>query len=217
MSRNTVFQKLLLAILLAACFGFAVLNCGQVQADAEDDFNDLLDKLYRDGAISSKNGEITAYNDYEDSWAQIGWYQWLTFQEADRFVFSANVAWASASQTPNNFESGCGINFNMGYGNSDHLMASVRMDGLVYFTGIKNGRYLSYGTYKYGPPSVKGNTDFTLVVDRDKATVYIDGQRLVRKADLPIMGDLVGLTTLSGTNKDFGTRCTWTDIFFYTW
>jgi len=217
MSRNSVFQKVLLAVFLAACFGIAVLNCGQVQADAETDFENLLDKLYRDGAISTTNGETTAYNDYEDSWAQIGWYQWVTFQEADRFVFSATVEWASASQTPNNFESGCGVNFNMGYGNSDHLLASIRMDGLVYFTGFKNGRSLSYGTYKYGPPSIKGSTDFTLVVDRDKATVYIDGQRLVRKADLPIMGDLVGLTTLSGTNKDFGTRCTWTDIFFYTW
>ena len=31
------------------------------------------------------------------------------------------------------------------------------------------------------------------------------------------MGDGVGLSTLSGTNKDFGTRCTWKDIFMYTW
>ena len=31
------------------------------------------------------------------------------------------------------------------------------------------------------------------------------------------MGDGVGLATLSGTNKDYGTRCTYSDIYFYTW
>ena len=186
-------------------------------SSAEDAFNDLLQQLYQDGAISSVNGKTTSYGDYEDSWAQIDYYQWITFEHADRFVFSANVEWASASNTPNFFDAGCGVVFNEGDGNVNHLLASIRMDGNVYFTGIRNYNYLSYGTYKYGSASTKGSADFTIVVDRDKATIYLDGRRIVRKADLPIMGNGVGLATLSGTNKDYGTRCTYSDIFFYTW
>ena len=107
--------------------------------------------------------------------------------------------------------------YNIGNGNSNHLLASIRMDGMIYFTGFRNSNHLSYGTYRYGKNSIKGSADFVVVVDNDKATVYIDGERVVRKADLPIMGDGVGLSTLSGTNKDFGTRCTWKDIFMYKW
>lgn len=98
-----------------------------------------------------------------------------------------------------------------------NLLASIRMDGLVYFTGYRNHQHLSYGTYRYGKASTKGSADFVLVVDNGKASVYLDGRRVVQKAELPVMGDGVGLCTLSGTNKDYGTRCTYKDIFFYSW
>ena len=91
------------------------------------------------------------------------------------------------------------------------------MDGLIYFTGLRNNYYLSYGTYRYGKASTKGSADFTLVVDGDKAIVYVDGERIVTKANFPMMGDSVGICTLSGTNKDYGTRCTWKDIYMYKW
>ena len=186
-------------------------------SEAEKAFDNTLESLRKEGRIPAAGGSSTYWGDYEDEWAQLGWYQWITFENSNHFVFSANVSWASASQTPNNFESGCGLIYNIGNGNSNHLMASIRMDGLVYFTGFRNNNYLSYGTYKYGKASTSGSADFVVVVDNDKATVYIDGQRIVQKAELPVMGNGVGLCTLSGTNKDFGTRCTWKDIYVYTW
>ena len=107
--------------------------------------------------------------------------------------------------------------FNSGNGNANHLLASIRMDGFVYIDCFRNYGELSYGKYGYGRPSTKGSAEFTLVVNEDRATVYLDGQRLVQKANLAIMGDGVAIATLSGTNKDFGTRCNYKDIFFYTW
>lgn len=222
MIRISGSHKILFAVLAAVCLitSFAMIRpvqADEIPAAAEKAFDSMLEKLNKDGVVSSTDGDSTYWGDYTDEWAQIGWYQWITFEHTNRFVFSANVSWDSASQTPNNFESGCGLMFNIGNGNSNHLLASIRMDGMIYFTGIRNSNYLSYGTYRYGKSSIKGSADYVVVVDNDKATVYIDGERVVRKADLPVMGDGVGLSTLSGTNKDFGTRCTWKDIFMYKW
>ena len=189
----------------------------KASSEAEEAFDKTLETLKIDGKIPSGNGIKTYWGDYEDEWAQIGWYQWTVFENLNRFVFSANVSWDSGSDKPNNFQSGCGLIFNSGSGNSNHLMASIRMDGLIYFTGMRGYNDLSYGTYSYGKPSIKGNADFVIVVDNDQATIYVDGQRIVQKANLPVMGDEIGLCTLSGTNKDFGTRCTWKDIYVYTW
>lgn len=214
MVRVSQLLKIFCFVLLAVC----ILGSGIVFADdAEDEFDKKLEKLSKEGVVSSMNGTKTSYGDYTDEWAQIGWYQWTHFEEAERFVLSAKVSWDSAYDKPNNFESGCGVIFNEGNGNSNHILMSIRMDGLIYFTGIRGGRYLSYGTYKYGRPSIKGSVDLTLVVTSDRATVYLNGERIVRKADLPMMGDGVGLCTLSGTNRDFGTRCKWEDIYFYEW
>ncbi len=219
MNRHSLFHKLLFALVAVMLFCLPVTEIGQADSDipekAKTDFNKMIDRLAKDGVISS-NGSWIYYGDYTDEWAQIGWYQWLNFEHAERFVFSANVTWNSAYDKPNTFDSGCGIIFNHS-GASNHVVSSIRMDGLIYFTGFRNDRYFSYGTYRYGKAMINGSADFVLVVNRDKATVYINGDRIVRKADLPVLGDNVGLVTFSGTNRDFGTRCKWKDIFFYTW
>ena len=215
MSRNSFFRKVLFVFLLLVFLCTAGFAFGQDE-EVENAFYAFLDELEEDGVIEP-DGHLTYYGDYEDEWAQINYYQWLTFAHTSRFVFSANIAWESASATPNNFISGCGVVFNSASGNANHLLASIRMDGFVYIDGIRNYSELSYGKYGYGRPSTKGSADFVLVVNEDKAAVYLDGQRLVQKANLAIMGDGVAIATLSGTNKDFGTRCNYKDIFFYTW
>lgn len=215
---KSVFPKLLLALLAVVFFCAPLVGGNKALADAaEDKFDAFIEKLTKEGTIRS-GGESTYWGDYTDEWAQIGWYQWTRFENAERFVLSANVSWQSAHDRPNNFESGCGIIFNdSGSGSANHILASLRMDGLIYFTGLRNNYYLSYGTYRYGKASTKGSADFTLVVDGDKAIVYVDGERIVTKANFPMMGDSVGICTLSGTNKDYGTRCTWKDIYMYKW
>ena len=219
MSRFLFIRKMLFAVLIVLFFCLPVTQISQAQSGipekASSDFDKTIEKLLKEGVISG-DGSTTYYGDYTDEWAQIGWYQWLDFENANRFVFSANVTWNSASDKPNNFESGCGVIFNNS-GGENHLIASIRMDGFVYFNGYRSNRYLSYGNYRYGKGLINGSADFVLVVDNDKAIVYVDGNRIVRKAELPVMGDNVGLVTLSGTNRDYGTRCIWKDIFFYTW
>ena len=219
MFRWSKFIKMAFVFTVLLCLGISALGTvsaqDKVPEKADDEFWAFLGELDKNGIISL-GGSATYYGDYRDEWAQIGWYQWKTFEKANRFVFSSKLSWDSASQTPNSFESGCGVLFNL-TDVDNHLMASMRMDGMIYFTGKRGGSYLSYGTYKFSPPAIKKTIDFKLVVDNDKASIYIDGQRVVRKANMQVMGSDVALSTLSGTNKDFGTRCEWKDIFFYTW
>ena len=180
-------------------------------------FAGFIEKLKKDGIIPGK-GKVTNHSDFTNEWAQLGWYQWYHMHDSNRFVLGAHVSWKSASRTPNSFDSGCGVVFNEGEpGVNNHLLASVRMDGNIYISGKRNGNYLSFGHYYYGQPSTSGEMDFALVVDNDKVSVYVNGNRIVRKAELPVMGDGISLCTLSGTNLDYGTRCEWKDFFIYEW
>ena len=146
MIHTSISHKILFAVLAAVCLitsftAIRPVQADEIPADAEKAFGSMLEKLKKDGIISSSDGDSTYWGDYTDEWAQIGWYQWITFEHTNRFVFSANVSWDSASQTPNNFESGCGLMFNIGNGNSNHLLASIRMDGMIYFSGIRNNNW----------------------------------------------------------------------------
>lgn len=206
-------KRLCLSVLFFILFLFTgIITAG---ADSKSDFDKFLDKLEKDRIIKG-GGKTESWGDFEDEWARLGWYQWYNYGNAERFVLYSHINWQSAHDRPNTFDSGCGVIFNTRDSNN-HLLASVRMDGFVYFDGYKGGYYISNGKYWYGKASTKGSVDFALVVDHDKASVYINGERIVRKADLYTMGDTVGLCTLSGTNKDYGTRCVWDDIYFYTW
>ena len=218
MPRSSVSYKWLFVVLSVLCFCLFVSVTDRAfsqSSSAESNFNNLLDRFKRENIIPSVSGTKKYIGNITDEWAQIGWYQWQMIGNANRFVFSANVTWDSASLTPNNFESGCGVLFHNS--SAGHLLASLRMDGLLYFTGIRNGQYLSYGTYKYDRPSIEGSRNFVMVVNNDQVAVYLNGERFVRKANLPVMGDGIALTTLSGTNMGFGTRCEWKDVYLYTW
>ena len=92
------------------------------------------------------------------------------------------------------------------------------MDGLVHFGGIYGGSWLGYGSYKYGPIATRGSAQMVLVVNGDKATVYVDGSRIGEQRNLALL-DAGGLafTVFSGTNKSYGTRCTFRNVYYYTW
>ena len=60
--------------------------------------------------------------------------------------------------------------------------------------------------------------DFTLIVKGTSAYVLVDGELLgeYTLAQSKNLRGGLGLTLLSGTNKDFGTRCEMTDIHVWT-
>lgn len=77
---------------------------------------------------------------------------------------------------------------------------------------------MSYPKAVYGPSQTKATHQFVVVANGDAVTVYVDGERGMRWNNVAITDEgYIGLATLSGTNKDFGTRCEWKDIYYYFW
>lgn len=171
------------------------------------------------GFLTTTDGSITELNDFSDDWAQLGWYNFLRLQEsASDFFLSAHFRWNSAFK--NSDISGCGFIFSL-QENDDHY--AVFLDrSRVYFliTDLSLG-YSKPITPTRGTGRVKfdypAEADFTLIVKDHSAYVLVDGAvvgEYTLAQSRPMQGNL-GLTVLSGTNRDYGTRCEMTDLHLW--
>ena len=209
-------MKLKSAIFVVLLLLFIANACAAASSTASDDFSALLNELAAEDVIQA-GGTVYSLEDHTDEWARIDWYQWRTFGRAGNFVFSANVSWASAHERPNTESAGCGIVFRAA-DTSNLLTASLNMDGYAHLGGYSSGTPLYYPYYKYGSAQIKGTHQFVVAANGPVITVYVDGEQVGRWSSAAITGEgFIGLATMSGTNKGFGTRCEWTDIYYYTW
>jgi hypothetical protein len=174
----------------------------------------FADKGYIDMAV----GDFATYDDFEEEWAQLGWYQWWELEEEvdSDFMFGAHLKWSTASSTPE--ESGCGIVFGL-QENGDHysvfldksrILFLMSRGSRVYLVGKTRGR----GTVSFGNPA---EADFQVLVESQKAHVSVNGDitDYTLSTDQTTIGG-VALSVLSGTNRDYGTRCEMTDIHIWT-
>ena len=83
-----------------------------------EDFNATLQDFMDQGYVAGTEGEIAQFDDFNQDWAQLGWYQWWPLQDIQSdFVFKGHISWSAASNTPE--ISGCGIVFGL-QENQDH-------------------------------------------------------------------------------------------------
>lgn len=75
-----------------------------------ESFFSLVEKFSDEGLISSVNGEYYPLDDYSNSLAQSGYYNWATYDVAKptNFILQAKVKIANAT-TENASKSGCGL------------------------------------------------------------------------------------------------------------
>lgn len=182
-----------------------------------EEMNALVQDYYDKGYLAMKEGEFTSYEDFDQDWAQIGWYNWSTFdQKASDFFLSAHFKWSTAVKTSD--LSGCGFVFAV-QENNDHYAVFLDKSRIVFLqAAVRFGKYShevgktrGTGRVSFGNPAA---ADFTLIVKGAYAYVLVDGKvvgEYTLSADTPMNGN-VGLTVLSGTNRDYGTRCEMTNI-----
>lgn len=182
--------------------------------EATRQYEEIFSKVqeYKDqGYISDTRGSYVELQDFNEEWAQRGWYQWWTLSfdiNFESFVLEAHFSWASAGDTSDN--SGCGIVFAL---QEDGKNYSVFLDkSRIYFTRSDSHYYYELGKTKgtgrvqFGNPA---EADFSLVVSKPFAYVLVDGEFIGQyslSADQPLKGT-IAYSLLSGTNKDYGTRC----------
>ena len=204
-------------LLVLLCF-FAVFDAASSEPPVNEGFIRSISGLMADNVIPKKKGKIISLGDFEDFSNTYSYYQWTPLLETQHFVFYTKLNWAFTSVNTDATKAGCGVVFHLTPETKDCVVMSLRLDGNVYFDGVKLYRPYSLGKYYFQSPGFKDTFELMLVVDGENAIVYIDGKRIVTKANLPILGNYFGLCSMSGSyREEYGTRCTFTDMAIFTW
>ncbi|NIS82360.1 MAG: hypothetical protein GTO14_19620 [Anaerolineales bacterium] len=172
----------------------------------------ILD-LFNEGYLGKTEGAYFTVSDFDESWAQINWYQWWqTGYAPEDFVIRADASWDSASDTANWFSSGCGFVFRED-GPENHYLAYLGLDGNVYFARSVRNNWSLLGTSWYGRVDVpSGEAEIVLIAEGDRFTFLVNGKRVANRVDGSLAQGNLALTLLSGTNAGYGTRCQMTNI-----
>ncbi len=176
------------------------------------DFMAYVQKFRDNRVIPVTGGTYYRLDDFMDMWAQINWYQRsVTNVSTSNFLLRSHIAWESASKTPN--PSGCGFIIHE-QPNEDHYLLFVSTFGYVYLFGSRKGETNYIGQVYHGKISSSGDGDLTLIVQGTQFKVYWNDKylgALVGYDNMMLSGRL-GMSIVSGTNIDYGTRCEMTGI-----
>lgn len=191
----------------------ALAEARQSATDQAQPLSNLVRDLNAEGYLSRTDGIYYALPRFDESWAQIDWYQWsYTDYSPTDFVIIAEASWDSASDKANWWNSGCGFVFRED-GVSDHYLAYLGLDGSVYLSRNVRDIPASLGSSYYGRlDTPKGQAQIMLVVEGTTMTFFVNGERVHTRQDQGLESGNLALTILSGINTGFGTRCEMTDI-----
>jgi hypothetical protein len=185
-----------------------------------DAFNADTQAYFDKGYIKTIDGKIKEVDDFSYDWAQLGWYNWqqLNTKTSD-FYMSAHFTWSSAFRNAD--ASGCGFIFAI-QENNDHYAVFLDRSKIIFLNADQTASYskrvgLTRGTgqVKFDNPADKAvQADFTLIVNGTYAYVLVDGEVVgeYTLSQSKILEGNLGLSLLSGTNKDYGTRCKMTNV-----
>jgi hypothetical protein len=180
--------------------------------ESYDDIFSDVQKFKNEGLIPSTEGDYTTLEDFSETFAQRGYLTYFYFNfNVKHFVYKADVHWSTAGETSDT--SGCGIVFAVNpKGEGNNYYGVVLDKNRIFFSTTYGGYYYDMGKTRgtgkvsFGNPA---DAEFTLVVYDYKANVYVDGEFIgeyTLSKDRELEGKF-GYGIISGTNKDYGTRC----------
>jgi hypothetical protein len=183
-----------------------------VATEMYDKIFSIVQKFNEEGLIPSTKGMYDILPDYEEEFAQIGWLQFMYHPGlVKHFVFNADVNWQTAIETTD--ISGCGIVFGVEEQGNNYEYYGVVLDkSRIYFSIARSGYYRELGKTRgtgrldFGNPA---KAELTLLVYDNHAFVYVD-DNFIGEYTLSESKELrgnFGYGIISGTNKDYGTRC----------
>ncbi|MEW5869950.1 MAG: hypothetical protein AB1894_11785 [Chloroflexota bacterium] len=177
---------------------------------------DLAEKLFAEGVISSSAGSYTPLKDFDNSWAQMNYYDYwptdLYIEPFSRFILKADFRWDSGSDKANWDRSGCGFVF--GWQENLHYLVYLALDGKVNLLRSRQGNLTWVAQQSYsGKLSIpRGQAQFVLAVDNAAINIYVNDELTAHANDILLKPGAIFTSMVSGTNKGFGTRCTMTNM-----
>jgi hypothetical protein len=178
-----------------------------------------IDQYVKANYLVSSKGTYRRLDDFTFQWAQLGYYTWeeTGYQPAD-FVIESDIEWSSASTSATLFNTGCGFAFHAN-GSNDHYAVFLTMDGNVDSVSYYKGNWGHMGQGWYGKVDFpNGKAHIALVVQQDKY-YFLVNDKLVKKYNgfqNKLMDGTLGYVVLSGTNKDYGTACKFSNVDLWT-
>lgn len=176
-------------------------------------------QLAADESITYKQGSTYDIDDFEESWAQRGWYQWWSFDYTmSDFVIMSHVEW-EIPEDSNFGTGGCGFVIRI-KDNDNHLVIFLSPQDFPAL-GAMTYNGFSYQSFHWQnpknpivstiPDAITGSSDFLVIAEKEFVTAYVDGVKIYQwYVSLTSPGDM-GYTLVSGTNKDFGINCKFTN------
>ena len=171
------------------------------------------------GYLTTTEGQFTELDDFSYDWAHLGGYQPFLFADSvDDFFLSARFRWDSALQNSNT--SGCGFVFGMQPNDEHYAVFLDRLKVVFLITDYTLGfskpvsPSRGTGTVRFDYPA---EANFTLIVRDSYAYVLVDEVVVAEYtlAQSRAAQGGIGLTVLSGTNKDYGTHCEMTNLHLW--
>ncbi len=170
------------------------------------------------GYISSKDGKVYDLKSATFDMAQINY---LNYEDAGAkelvtdFAFWGDVKWSSAATVNYPEYSGCGIAFRVGDNVVDAYTAMLTNDSVFVtwcFAALGNkcgrvGKTSGKGTVKFGNPA---EAHFEFVVSKGLAYALVNNEFVAKYTlfeDRLTQPGFFAYSIISGTNKDYGTRC----------
>jgi hypothetical protein len=172
-----------------------------------------VQQLAEAGVLENIEGRYYPLGDFDQSLAQLNYYQpFTTGRSPSDFVIRADAAWESASNTADWWNSGCGFVFR-GTREGDHYMIYLGLDGYVYMLRVVDGNYAEMGSSYYGKVDLPaGEARLMLAVQGSQMAFFVNDVQVHQRNDSRLRSGILGYTLVSGTNKDFGTRCQMTNV-----
>ncbi|HET6823094.1 MAG TPA: hypothetical protein VFH34_10615 [Anaerolineales bacterium] len=184
-----------------------------------EELNAEAQEYFEKGYLATPDGSFRELEDFSFDWAQLGFYRPFLIQDSvGDFFLSAHFKWDSAFR--NSDTSGCGFIFGV-QPNDDHYAVFLDRQRVLFLITDNTVGFSRPVTPTRGTGIVKfdypAEADFTLIVKGAYAYVLVNGE-VVGEYTLALSRSSkggVGVTVLSGTNRDFGTRCEMTNLHLW--
>ena len=184
-----------------------------------EELNAEVQEYFEKGYLTTTDGKFRELDDFSYDWAQLGWYRQFPVQDGlSDFFLSGHFKWDSAFK--NSDISGCGFVFGV-QPNNDHYAVFLDRQKVFFLITDSAVGFSRPVTPTRGNTTVKfdypAEADFTLIVKDAYAYVLVNGEvtaEYTLAKSRSSKGGL-GLTVLSGTNKDYGTRCEMTNLHLW--
>lgn len=174
----------------------------------------IVESLFDAGYISTTKGENLPLDRFFDQVAKINYFYWTYMDYAPSdFVFRADLEWQSASDVANWFNSGCGIVFREDGIGENFYVVFLNLDGTVELMSWQNDVRQEVVNEYYGRLDIPdGEGELIVTAEGDHIQVFVNSKLVVDVRDTRHTEGEFALTVISGTNKGFGTRCTFDNI-----